>query len=365
MSGRRLLDDDDVRRLRSGAQLLHRPRRQSPADLVRHLSGVQAQVLTAAGLALRARAQGLTLAAVDRARLRDRSIVLTWAMRGTLHLVAAEDYGWLQPLVTEPGIGNAYRRLGQLGVPADQPERAVGLIRQMLGSEGPLVRSEIAERLQRAGIHTGGQAIAHLMWLAAARGIVCYGPNRGREQCFALVTDWIGEVKGRSRDAALAELAVRYLRAHGPAEPTDLASWSGITLRDSRFAWRSIADRIVARETIRGRRWMLRGRAARAPRGVVRLLPAFDEYLLGWKDRNLVAPAEDWPKINRGGGWLHPVVLSDGRAVATWSTERAERALRIRIAPFSSGVSVNGRRVVADVDDVGSFLGTRVELTIT
>ena len=148
--------------MRTAAQHLHRPRRRSAVDLVRHLTGVQAQVLSAAGLALRARTESLTAQQVDRARLHDRSIVLTWAMRGTLHLIGTEDFGWLQPLVVEPRVSNAVRRLKEEGVSADQPSRAVRLIARMLGREGSLTRSEIGERLRRRGIRTEGQAIAHL-----------------------------------------------------------------------------------------------------------------------------------------------------------------------------------------------------------
>src|SRR6266542_3450257 len=122
----------------------------------------------AAAMALAVRTDGLTTEAVARARLRDRSVVLAWAMRGTLHLVAAEDHGWLVPLVVEPRVANAHRRLRQEGVSSDQAARALGLIERMLEREGPLLRRDVAARLRRRGIRTEGQAIAHLMWLAAA-----------------------------------------------------------------------------------------------------------------------------------------------------------------------------------------------------
>src|SRR5438105_11368629 len=125
MSAPRVLADDRLRRLRIAAQLLHRRRQLSVPDLVSHLGGVQAQVVSAAGLALGARTEGLTKPEVERARLIDRSVVLNWAMRGTLHLVAAQDHGWLVPLVIEPRVSNAYRRLEQEGVPAGQPAEAV------------------------------------------------------------------------------------------------------------------------------------------------------------------------------------------------------------------------------------------------
>ena len=356
------ITDGQVRRLRTAAQFLHRPRRCSAVDLVQHLTGVQAQVLSAAGLALRARTERLTGQDVDRARLVDRSIVLTWAMRGTLHLIAAEDYGWLQALVIEGAIANAHRRLEEEGVLADQPAKAVRLIARMLEHEGPLTRSVIAERLSGQGIRTEGQAIAHLVWLAAAQGVICYGPERDREQCFVLVRDWIGKQKPMERDSALAELAVRYLAAHAPAIPADMAFWSGLRLTDVKRAWTAIQDRLVAVETDRGTLWTLRSRERPAPPGLVRLLPAFDEYLLGWRERDIVVSAEHWSRVNRGGGWLHPVVLHDGRLVATWRMERGSKTLTIEIKPFDPLPPAVRRGVASEAEGVAAFLNSPVDL---
>jgi len=353
------LTDEQMRRARIAAQLLHRPGRRTVVDLVSHLTGVQAQVLPAASLALRARRSGLTAAAADRARTRDRSIVLCWAMRGTLHLLAADDHAWVVSLVIRRRIENAHRRLRQEGVTGSQPEEAVRSIERMLGREGPLLRSEIAERLQRQGIRTEGQAIAHLVWLAAAGGSVCYGPDRGGGRCFVLVRDWLGrQTKKIDPDIALTELAVRYLRAHAPAEPADLATWSGIAPAEARRAWRGVEDRLVEVATDRGPRWTLRRAVPPPTSEVVRLLPAFDEYLLGWKDRQLIAPAPRWRTIQRGGGWLHPVILVDGGAIGTWSSERTSDGLRVDVRGFGSLDRPLRRRIDEDARDIGRFLGT-------
>lgn len=357
-----MLSDDHVRRIRTAAQLLHRPSRLSPVEVVSHLTGVQAQVLSAAGLALRARTTGLKAGSVDRARVREKSIVLTWAMRGTLHLIPADDYSWLVPLTTEPSIANAHRRLKQEGVPDVQVAKALPLISSMLKRGGPLTRAEIAQRLQEKGIRTAGQAIAHLVWLAAAQGAICYGPDRDGERCFVLVEDWLRKSKSRERDAALTELAVRHLRSHGPAAPGDLGFWSGIRTGDANLAWRAIADRLVEVETTRGKRWVLRSKQNPAPTGIVRLLPAFDEYLLGWKDRDLAVLAGHRAKINRGGGWLHPVVFVDGQLVATWKLKRAPRVSTVAIEPFTQLTQAVKRGVVAEAKDLAAFLGAPVEL---
>ena len=358
----RTLTEDDVRRRRTAAQHLHRPRRRSAADLVRHLTGVQGQSLPAARLAFVARTDGLTAERVDRARLHDRSIVHTWAMRGTLYLIAAEDYRWLVPLVIEPRIRNAHRRLEQEGVPSDQPAKAVRLIERMLAREGPLTRPEIGERLRRRGIRTEGQALAHLLWLASAEGLTCRGPDRGRDQCFVLVRDWIGEPEPMERDAALAELAVRYLKAHGPATPADLAVWSGIRAGDARRAWAGIQDRLVQVDTTRGPLWSFRRSTAEAPRGLVRLIPWWDEYLLGWKDRDLVAPPELWTKINRSsGGWLSPTILADGLAVGTWNTKPTPTALQVEVQPFSPLSPTVRRGIRREAQRLSDFLGAPVK----
>jgi hypothetical protein len=361
------LTDEQVRRSRTAAQLLHRPGRRSVVDLVSHLAGVQAQVLSGASLALRARRAGLTAVAVDRARTRDRSIVLCWAMRGTLHLIAADDHAWLVPLVIERRIANAHRRLRQEGVTGSQPEKAVRSIERMLGREGPLLRSEIAERLQSQGIRTDGQAIAHLVWLAAAEGTICYGPDRGRGRCFVLVRDWLGRVAKSATtmdpDDALEELAVRYLRAHAPAGPADLATWSGIAPADARRAWRGVEDRLVEVATDRGPRWTLRNATPPPSNEAVRLLAAFDEYLLGWKDRQLIASQSRWKTIQRGGGWLHPVVLVDGRAMGTWSSERTTDRLRVDVSPFEPFGRTLRRGIDEDAQDIGRFLKTQAGTT--
>jgi hypothetical protein len=355
------MNDDGLRRHREASQLLHRPRRRSAADLVRHLVGVQAQVVSASALALRARTTGLTNERVRDARTRDRSIVRTWAMRGTLHLVAAEDYGWLIPIVTEPRVANAYRRLHQEGVAREHAGRAVRFIERMLEREGPLTRPEIAGRLRRRGIRTEGQAIAHLVWLAAASGAICFGPDRGEDETYVLVRDWLGEQKQMEPEAGLGELTVRYLASHAPAEPADLGAWSGVRLYHVKLGWKRVEDRLVEVATARGRAWTLRSPRTQAPPGLVRLLPAFDEYLLGWKDRGFVASATSRSQINRGGGWLHPVVLVDGRAVGTWRTTGTADHVLLEVRPFA-GLSPTVRgKIRKEVSDVAAFLDTTIE----
>ena len=349
--------DARLRRLRQAAQLLHRPRgKNDPVDVVRHLVGMQAQVPSSTALGIRARTKGLVKADVDRARFEDRSIVWTWAMRGTLHFVVAEDLPWLHPLVVESSIPNAHRRLVQEGVPAGKHEEAVKEIRRILKRSAPLTRPQLAERLRRKEFRTAGQAIAHLVWLAAAEGVCCYGPELDGEPAFVLMDEWVGPRKPVDREAALKELALRYMRSHGPATVEDLVAWSGIKMGDARRAWAAIEDRSKEVEAGGAPLRMLKSQEREAPPGLVRLLPAFDEYVLGWKDRAFFVSPHHWKKINSGGGWLHPVVLADGRAEATWSSRWSSRTHDVDLLPFLRLSPTFRTSLSAEVEAVREFL---------
>lgn len=297
-------------RARATAQLLHRPPTPGgAAGVVRHLLAVQAQDLRAARLALRARAEGIQAADVHVALTEERSLVVAWLNRGTLHLVARDDYAWLLALTAPTRLTANRRRLGQEGVTADDAERAVVVVERALADEGPLTRPQLAERIAAHGIRTEGQATPHLLMLAALRGVAVLGPVRDEVQAYALTRDWLGAPPAPAdRDTALGELARRYLAGHAPAAPEDLAAWSGLPLRDARAGLERA------------------GAPAQAPDAPVppRLLGAFDPYLLGWKDRAFAVPAEQARQVHPGGGILRPVATRDGRVVGTWSPARRQ-----------------------------------------
>jgi hypothetical protein len=325
--------------------------------VVHHLCGVQSQDIGAAELSIGVRAAGLTARDVAHARLEERSLVRTWAMRGTLHLVPAEDLGWLLPLLA-PGLiaGNA-RRYAELGLDEDTLERGVRALREVLEAYGPLTRAEIVERLAERGILLTGQARPYLIQRAALEGFVCYGPDRRTtdsregEPAYALLADWLGggpaamRKSALSREAALVELARRYLAAFGPATPADLATWSGVAAREVRSAWARLGAELEQADTVEGPAWLLRERHSRREETIlqapgdltpaVRLLPAFDTYLLGYRARDLTVPRELARRVNAGGGMIKPVVLVDGQAAGTWRIQRTRGRIDIVVEVFA------------------------------
>jgi Winged helix DNA-binding domain len=329
------------------AQLLAGPPAADPLAVARRLLAVQAQDARGARLAVRARSEGLHAGDVDRALSDDRSLVITWLNRGTLHLIASEDYHWLHALTTPPLHAANARRLAQEGITAPAAERGVAAIERALAREGPLDRGQLRERIEKAGVRTEGQALVHLLTLSSLRGSTVRGPVRGKDHAYVLVRDWLGRPTRVDRARSLAELARRYLAGHAPADERDLAKWAGLPLRDVRAGLGAIASELRQRED-----GLLEPARRRAPGELPppRLLGAFDPLLLGWcSRRQLLGDNLGVVTVN---GVFRPFALVEGRGVATWRIADG----RIELKPFGRLAPAVQRALQTDGCDVLRFL---------
>jgi hypothetical protein len=330
------------------AQLLAGPPARSPLAVAQRLLAVQGQDLRGARLAVRARSEGLNVADVDRALTEERSLLITWLNRGTLHLVASDDYPWLQALTTPPLATAIARRLAQEGVTPTAADRGVAAIERALADEGPLTRDQLRVRVAAARVPTKGQALVFVLFLAALRGLIVRGPIVGNQHAYALVRDWLGEPQPVDRDRALAELARRYLAGHGPADDRDLARWAGLPLRDARAGLRAIAPQLAGRDD------GLVDLARRAPAAELpppRFLGAFDPVLLGWCSREPILGPNAALVVS--GGLFRPFALAGGRAVATWRLTGSA----VGLEPFAPLRKTENAALAADADDVVRYLG--------
>jgi hypothetical protein len=342
---------------------LARASRAGPGDGVAQAAlaagGIQAQDLAASQLAVRARSGGLSLADVVAACDHPPAVVRTWLMRGTLHMVAANDARWLIALLG-PGLARGgRRRREQLGLTEQLCARAVAVLRDLVGTT-PLTRAEVMRGLaeHRVVIDTSGQAPAHLLAYAAASGLICRGPEQGREATYVRLDSW-APVGGPTGDAAAAELARRYLVAFGPAGVDDFTTWSGLPAGVARSAVAALGEEATP-VTVDGRDAWLTGEPVTAPTGSWRLLPAFDSYLLGYRDRGLALDPAYSRRVNAGGGWVHPAVIRDGRVVGTWRLRQTTAVIEL----FESPGKATEAALRAEVADLGRFLGTEVALSL-
>nr|WP_319461859.1 winged helix DNA-binding domain-containing protein [Micromonospora sp. RTP1Z1] len=329
------------------------------AGVVEWFGAMQAQDVASGMWSLGVRLPGRTLADV-RAALERREALRTWPMRGTVHLVPARDARWMLAVTGVRTLAAAGARRAALGFVEAEADRAADVLGAALAGGGRLTRAQCLATLTAAGIDTTGQRGYHLLWYASQRGVTCIAPHVGSEQTFALLDEWAPDPHRPERDEALGILALRYFRSHGPTTRQDFAGWTGLTAADAR---RGIAVAGDALTTVRvdDTEAVVDAALLDAPRGPVddlHVLPGFDEYLLGFKDRALMLdPAHKQAVIPGGNGVFQSTVVRAGRVVGTWKRTLTRTRATVTVhplAPFDAGLR---SRVEAALDGYARFLG--------
>jgi hypothetical protein len=331
----------EIARLRLAALRIAGPGLGGPGEAVRLLTCAQAQDYPGALTSVALRVAGGTRADVA-AALDAGEIVRSWPMRGTLHLVLAEDLRWMLDLTTERLIRGAATRRAGLGLDEATIERARELAVKALTGGGRLRRDGLLEVWEQGGVSTTGQRGYHLIWNLAQTGTLCFGPTIDREQALVLLDEWVPAPRRPTRDEALGEWALRYFRGHGPATVKDFTRWTGLTAKDVKIGL-AYARPLLERLEVDGVEYLmdpatpaLLDACRNAARGVF-LLPGFDEYVLGYADRTAAVPAEHAQLIVPGNnGMFKPTVVVDGRVVGTWKRAGSGARRRLVAEPFTA-----------------------------
>jgi DNA glycosylase AlkZ-like len=330
------------------AQMLAGPPARDPVAVAERLLAVQGQDPRGFRLAVRARTARVAAADVDRALTEERSLVVTWLNRGTLHLVRSDDYPLLRAVTTPPLRTRSERRLPQEGLPPKDAERGVAAIVKALVDEGPLTSDVLRARVTGAGVRAEGQALYQLLFKASLDGLVVRGPMAGQKQAYVFVQDWLGKRKPVDHDRGLAEVARRFLVGHGPATARDLARWAGIPLGQARRGLSAISSEL---KDLQGGLVDLSKRRPAPELPPPKLLGAFDPCLLGWIERDDIVG--DSPNLVTVGGMFYPFAMVRGQAAARWKLTDGTLELDVfrRIAKADRAV------LERDAEDVTRFLG--------
>jgi hypothetical protein len=331
----------EVALLRLTAQWLVGPGATSPVEAVRRLGAVQAQdfpgAVTSVALRTAARRRKDVEVALD-----DGEIVRTWPMRGTLHLLAAADLRWMLGLLASRALRATAARWAQLGLTEPDAERARALVTAALAG-GRMRRADLLTVIDDGGVSTAGQRGYHLLGYLARTGTLCLGPTDGAgEQLFVLIDDWVPAARMPTREEALGELALRFFLGHGPATVHDLARWAGLPLGDVRAGVAVSRTQLAALdvdgvEHLMDRAVPDRLAACRDEADGIVLLPGFDEFVLGYRDRSTILAPEFAERIVPGNnGMFRPTVVLGGQVVGTWQwTGRGAKRV-LTATPFTS-----------------------------
>jgi Winged helix DNA-binding domain len=352
--------------------LAERAARDDALNVVRDICGVHAQLAASAELTLWARVSGLERAAVSAAVWEDRSLVRTWAMRGTLHLLRADELGmWVgaQSALKPRHHGGAWQRT--YGLTREQADAMLDAIPAALDGR-TLSREELAGEVARlTGIAGLGDKLksgfGELLKPAAFRGNLCFAPSDGQRVRFARPDQWLGPWEPMATEEATLEVARRYLARYGPADREMLARWFGMPSPAEAGRWlKRLGDEAVEVDGSYLLAADADALASAEPTGAVRLLPAFDQYVVAAPrdDDDVVDPAHR-VRVYRPQAWLSPVLLVDGRMAGVWSHERKGERLLVEVEPFGRLTRAQRAGLETEAEALARFLGGELELSLS
>jgi hypothetical protein len=361
----------NIAQIRFVNQRIAHPAPGRPEETVRAIGMVQAQDYLGALWAVGLRTSNATEKDIERA-LEAGQIVRTWPARGTLHFVSAQDVRWLLDLLGRRVIRRIAGRYRQLGLDDADFARSRAWVGQALQGGNRLTRPAIYQGLARAGVSMAGQRGIHILSRLAMEGQICFGPRDGKQQTFVLLDEWVPQAQTLPRERALLELARRYFSSHGPATVKDFAWWTGLPVSEARQALEMIEPELEEMDYDGQACWLRRSAPAEQPASqyapptarlltVARLLPAFDEYLVGYTDRNAVLDPSFRLQVNDRGGMLNPVIAIGGLVVGTW--KRALKKGTVAITPewFAPPNKAQQHAFVEAAGRYAAFLGLKIE----
>ena len=334
--------------------------RRRPAEVVAWLGAVQAQEYEPATWALGLRMpDGAAPSDVERA-FAAGEILRTHVLRPTWHFVTPADIRWMLEL-TGPRVGRvvtSYTR--RLGMDDAMLVRGMSVIERALAGRQYLTRTELGERLRRAGLTLTGTPLALATMRAELEGIICSGPRRGKLFTYALIAERAPEVPRLSRDEAVALLTRRYFTSHGPATIRDFVWWSGLTSADAK---RGLEMNRARRVDAGGLTYWTIGTPPAAARDhLAHLLPIYDEYLVAYRDRQAVPHGPSVTAAPASVIFRHAIVIG-GAIVGTWRTARSVRGLAVK-ATLLRPLAGREKRALADAAArYERFVGVPVELS--
>jgi hypothetical protein len=367
------LRPDQVRSWRLGRQRLRQgTEAATPEAVARDVVGVQAQVMSAAALSVAVRSADLGVDALP-AALRERRMVRSWAMRGTLHVFAADDYPTIVAALRGREMWRRPAWLRWFGMTEAGMEALIEAVGELLDDGRPRTRAELSDELgRRFGSNVGERVRSgwgSYLKPAADRGYLCQAFDGTSTVAFTRPARWLGSWRDEEPAGAIIAVVERFLAAYGPASMTELRLWWGTQPAMLRPAIASLGDAVTRVEVAGAPGVVLTSdldAIAGAPPldGSLRLLGPFDPLIVSGGQRALVVPPAHLPRVSRTGGWISPVLLIDGVVAGVWTSERSGNGLRITVEPFRRLSAAHRRALAREAESVAARHAAAAVLTL-
>ena len=336
---------------------------KTPSEVVQWLGAVQAQDYAGAKWAIAQRMLDATDSALDQA-LANGSILRTHLLRPTWHFVTPEDICWLLKLT-------APRVLAMLGFMDRQLEldkviikQSNAILKKVLQGGKQLTRTELESALQERGIKTTNLRMTHFMMHAELDGIVCSGGRRGKQFTYALLDERAPQTKSLTREESLAELTSRYFTSLGPATLQDFVWWSGLTTTDAKSGIEMVKSKFMSEKIGNKIYWFNESKSPRKEASTTAyLLPNYDEYIVGYTDRNLIHDGSHNQKLDsRGNVLFQNTIVVNGQVMGTWKRALKKSEVVIELTPFTKFTKAENHAVTDAAERFGRFLELPVSL---
>ena len=299
---------------------------QSPRDIVAWMGAMQAQDYNMSKWAIGIRIPGCANQMVEDA-FNCGAILRTHVLRPTWHLVVPENIRWMLALSKERIKLSSQSRDRELGITEDLFSKANLAIQKALEEHQYLTRDDLASILKKSGIETDTARMIHFMMRAEVEAIVCSGPIREKKQTYALLNQRAPQSVCLTKDEALAKLAQLYFTSHGPATIQDFIWWSGLSVSEARYAIEMNRPNLIL-ETIDSQEYWLPYLLKNTPKNIIssiQLLPAFDEYIISYKNRNILFPLNNCNKAISSNGIFRPTIIKDGQVIGIWKKSSSKK----------------------------------------
>ncbi|WP_185117482.1 winged helix DNA-binding domain-containing protein [Dysgonomonas sp. Marseille-P4361] len=310
-----------IKNIRLTSHQLSEHKFDTPKELISWMGAIQAQDFTMAKWAIAIRLKSCTEQEVEDAFNRG-DFLRTHIMRPTWHFVSSEDIRWLLKL-TGDRIKLAWKYAKDLKIEEQDLIKCYRLLEKTLRDNNHQTKEEIAKLFEQGGLGATPRHIYHFMMWAEAEGIICSGSLKGEKQTYALLDERAPQSKDISKDEALAKLARRYLMSHSPATLQDFIWWSGLTIRDCRHAFGLIEDELIKDYFDSTELYIHNTYKDNIPLEdeILHFLPAYDEYLISYKNRTNVLDLKHYPKAFNNYGTFKPVILYNGHVMGNWKSK--------------------------------------------
>lgn len=355
LARRREMNKIALRRL--DAQQLSSVQFKLPSEVVKWLGAIQAQDYAGAKWSIGIRLPGSSDNAVEQA-VAGNDIVRTWAMRGTLHFVAAEDVHWLLALLAPRIIAKNQRRYRQLELDEQTLGSSSALLYGALEGGKQLDRQALRPVLEKEGISTDGQRMFYMLQRASLDGLICQGVAIKNRPAFLRLAPPLAGITPVHREEALARLALRYFTSRGPATVDDFVWWTGLLVADARAGLKEAASKLV-RETIAGKTYWLADSMPASPRSApdLYLLPGFDEYLVSYRDRSAALDDKYAAAWSRSKAMFSPSIILRGQVIGLWNRTIKDSLVEVTPDLFIDLTAGNFRALEETAQAYGRFLG--------